>query len=72
MLILEIIAGVCLGILGVPALWVPAGAIYHWRKERRWWRVYRKRENLVRNLSRRGADTILEAGARLQRFAPTS
>ena len=37
MLILEITAGVCLGILGVPALWLLATTIIYWRKERRWW-----------------------------------
>jgi hypothetical protein len=60
MLILEIAAGVCLGILAVPALWVLAGAIYHWRKERRRWRAYRKHENLVRDLSRRYSRHLLE------------
>jgi len=37
MLILEIAAGVCLGILAVPALWLLATTIIYWRKERRWW-----------------------------------
>ena len=66
MLILEIAAGVCLGILAVPALWVLAGAIYHWRKERRWWRAYRKHEKMVRDLSRRYSKHLLrEAGVKL-------
>jgi hypothetical protein len=66
MLILEIAAGVCLGILAVPALWLLATAINCWRKERRWWRSYRKHEKLVRDLSRRYSQHLLkEAGVKL-------
>jgi hypothetical protein len=60
MLILEIAAGVCLGILAVPALWLLATATNYWRKERRWWRAYRKHEKMVLGLSRRYSQHLLE------------
>jgi hypothetical protein len=70
MLILEIAAGVCLGILAVLGLWILAAATYYWNKERRWWRAYRKRENMVRDLSRRYSRHLLEeAGVRLSLWA---
>ena len=58
MLILEIAAGVCLGILAVPALWLLATTIIYWRKERRWW-AYRKHEKMIRDLSRRYSQRLL-------------
>jgi hypothetical protein len=48
-LILEIAAGVSLGILAIPVLWVLAVTIYYRHKERRWWWAYRKHENMVHN-----------------------
>jgi hypothetical protein len=66
MFILEIAAGVCLGILAVPALWLLAAAINCWRKERRWWRAYRKHEEMVQDLSRRYSQHLLkESGIKL-------
>jgi hypothetical protein len=66
MLILEIAAGVCLGIFAVPALWLLATAINHWRKEQRWWWGFRKHQNMVRDLSRRYSQHLLEeAGIKL-------
>jgi hypothetical protein len=65
MLILEIAAGVCLGILAVPALWLLATTTIYWRKERRWWWAYRKHEKMVRDLSRRYSQHLLaEAGVK--------
>jgi uncharacterized protein YjiS (DUF1127 family) len=56
MLVLEIAAGVCLGILAVPALWLLATAINRWRKY----------EKMVRDLSRRYSKHLLrEAGVKL-------
>jgi hypothetical protein len=61
MLILEIAAGVFLGIVAVPALWMLAGAIYSWHKERRWLRAFRKHEKMARALSRRYSRRLLAA-----------
>jgi hypothetical protein len=60
MLILEIAAGVCLGILAVPALWLLATAIIYWYKEKRWWWGYKKHGRMVMKLSRRYARHLLE------------
>lgn len=66
MLILEIAAGVCLGILAVPALWLLAMAITYWYKEKRWWWGYKKHRRMVTNLSRRYSRHLLEeAGVKL-------
>jgi hypothetical protein len=65
MLILEIAAGVCLGILATPALWLVATRIIYWRKERSWWWAYREHEKMVRDLSRRYSQHLLaEAGVK--------
>ena len=60
MLILEITAGVCLGILACPVLWLLATTITHWYREQRWWRAYRKHERMVQDLSRRYSRHLLE------------
>ena len=63
MLILEIAAGVVLGILALIALWFLTRLIAAWRKDQRWWRAYQKHERMVRELSRRYSRHLLrEAG----------
>jgi len=70
MLILEITAGVCLGILACPVLWLLATTITHWYREQRWWRAYRKHERMVQDLSRRYSRHLLEeAGFKLSWWA---
>jgi hypothetical protein len=66
MLILKIAAGVCLGILAVPALWLLSARISYWYKERKWWWAYQKHERMVHDLSRRYSKHLLEqAGVKL-------
>ena len=63
-LILEIAAGVVLGILTCIALFFFAVAIRLWYKEQRWWWGYKKHERMVQRLSRRYSQHLLKEGER--------
>jgi hypothetical protein len=70
MLILEIAAGICLGLPACAVLWLLATKITHWYEEQRWWRAYQKHERMVQDLSRRYSQHLLEeAGLELPRQA---
>jgi hypothetical protein len=63
-LILEVAAGVCLGLLAFVALWVLPTIIARWYKEQRWWLASRTHERMVRDLSRRYSRHLLEEAGR--------
>ena len=60
MLVLEIAAGIVLGVFACAALVVLPGVISAWYKERRWWRGFKKHERMVTKLSRRYSRHLLE------------
>jgi hypothetical protein len=65
-LVLEIAAGICLGIFACVALWLLTARIIYWHTEQRWRRAFKKHERMVESLSRRYSRHLLEeAGLKL-------